>query len=193
MENHEHSEQGIMDASEIAELEIFVHSQGAKPKVIVAAPGDTLRNALVRSEFLKEGQDDILVFVGEGEEALAQPDEIEDGADEHAPVDVDLTLEVLEIKRHHHVHCHRCRHVAVEVNFGGKTKHRRFSPSATDGVVAQWARKKFHLDAAAAAEYVLQLCNSTEQPRSDKHLGELVEAPKCSLCFDLVKEITPQG
>jgi hypothetical protein len=175
------------------ELEIFIHSQGAKPKIIVAAPGDTLRDALVRAEFLKEGRDDILVFLGECEEALAEADEIEDGADDHESVDISLTFEALGIKRHHHVHCHRCRHVAVEVNFSGKTKRRRFSPSTTDGVVAQWARKKFHLDAAAAAEYVLQLCNSTEQPRSDKHIGELVEAPKCSLSFDLVKEITPQG
>jgi len=175
------------------ELELFVHGQGAKPKVIVAAPGDVLREVLIRFEVIKEGQDDILVFVGECEEALAEPDEIADGADEHAPVDVSLTLEMLEIKRHHHIHCHRCRHIAVEVNFTGKTKRRRFSPAATVGVVTQWALKKFHLDAAVAAEYVLQFCNSSDQPRSDKHLGELVEAPKCSLCFDLVKEITPQG
>jgi hypothetical protein len=91
------------------------------------------------------------------------------------------------------VHIHKCRHVAVEVNFNGETKRRRFSPAATIGVVSQWTRKKFHLDPAAAAEYLLQFCNSTKQPRSAEHLGELVEPPKCSVCFDLVKEITPQG
>jgi hypothetical protein len=175
------------------ELEFFLHGQGTKPKVVVASPGDTLREVLIRMDVIKESQDDILVFVGECEEALREPDDAEDGADQHAPVDVSLTLEVLEIRRHRHVHCHRCRHVAVEVNFGGKTKHRKFSPAATVGVVAQWARKKFHLDAAAAAEYVLQVCKTTDQPRSDEHLGELVEASKCSICFDLVKEVTPQG
>jgi hypothetical protein len=61
------------------------------------------------------------------------------------------------------------------------------------GTVAEWARKKFHLDAATAHEYVLQLCNTTDQPRPDKHLGELVDAPQCSICFNLVKEVTPQG
>src|SRR5271157_1459136 len=175
------------------ELELFVHGQGAKPKVVAAAPGDVLRDVLIRSEIIKADQNDILVFVGECEEALTEPDETENGADEHAPVDVTLTVEILELKRHRHVHIHRCRHVAVEVNFGGKTKRRRFSPAATIEIVTQWARRKFHLDAAAAAEYVLQLCKTTKQPRSDEHLGELVEPPKCAICFDLVKEITPQG
>lgn len=175
------------------ELELFIHSQGTKPRVVVAAPGDVLRDVLLRLEVIKQGQDDVLVFVGECEEALTEPDETEDGKDEHAPVDVALTVEVLELKRHRHVHIHRCTHVAVEVNFNGKTKRRRFSPAATVGVVTEWSRRKFHLDPAAAAEYVLQLCNSTKQPRSDEHLGELVEPPKCTICFDLVKEITPQG
>ncbi|MGA2259869.1 MAG: hypothetical protein ABSH28_00370 [Acidobacteriota bacterium] len=174
------------------ELEIFVHGCGRKPQVLIATPGDTLRIALVRTGFLKEGQNDILVFAGECDEALSEPDEIEEGADMHTPVDIDLSLEVLGIKQHHHVHCSPCRNIAVEVNFTGKTKRRRFSPSATVGVVAQWARKKFHLDPPTAAEYILQFCNSTDQPRSDKHLGELVRE-QCSLCFDLVKEITPQG
>ena len=91
------------------------------------------------------------------------------------------------------MHFHRCRHAEVEVNFGAKTKRRKFSPATTIGVVTQWARRKFHLDAAAASEYVLRLCNSTEQPRSDKHLGELVAPPTCFICFDLVAEVTPQG
>ena len=54
-------------------------------------------------------------------------------------------------------------------------------------------RRKFHLDPAAAAEFVLQICGKTDQPRSDKHLGELVKPGTCSLCFEIVKEVTPQG
>jgi hypothetical protein len=79
------------------------------------------------------------------------------------------------------------------VNFGGKTKQRRFSPATTIAVVTAWARKKFKLDPVAASEYRLQICTTTNTPRDDVHLGELVEAPKCAICFDLVKEITPQG
>ena len=174
------------------QLELFVHG-GGKPKVIVAASGETLRDVLTRHGIIKEGQKDGFVFIGECEEALKEPDEVEDGADQQAPVDLGLTLELLDLKRHRHVHCHECRHVAVEVNFGGKTKRRKFSPAATVEVVTVWARRKFHLDAAAAADYVLQLCGTAEQPRSDKHLGELVKGSKCAICFDLVKEVTPQG
>jgi hypothetical protein len=173
--------------------EIFVHPQGGKPKVIAAEMGETLRDVLIRSGIIKEGEKDVFVFVGECKEALKEHDDVEDGADEHAPVDVGLTLEILDLKRQRHVHCNLCRHVAVEVNFGGKTKRHKFSPATTIEVVTLWARKKFHMDVAAAAEYVLQLCNSSEQPRPDKHLGELVEAAKCAICFDLVKEVTPQG
>lgn len=175
------------------ELELFVHGQGRKPQVVRAAAHEILKAVLIRVGLLKEGEDDVLVFVGESEEALTEPDEVEDGIDQHAPVDVLLTVEILELRRHHHVHIHKCRHVAVEVNFNGRTKRHRFSPATTIGVVTRWARKKFKLDDAAGAEYVLQVCKSTKQPRSDEHLGELVEPPVCSICFDLVKEITPQG
>lgn len=170
-----------------------MHVHGAKPRVVKAAPGDTLSEVLTRLGIMKSGQDDILVFVGECDEALSESEHVEDGADAHAPVDVRLTLEVLELHRHRHVHCHTCRHVAVEVNFGGTSRRRKFSPNTTVGVVTQWARRKFRLDAAAAADYVLQLCHGGEQPRPDKHLGELVAGTTCSVCFDLVKEITPQG
>jgi hypothetical protein len=174
------------------EIEHFVHAPGGKPKVAIAAPGDTLRQVLIRLEVIREGPDELQIFVGECEEALREPDEVEDGADEHGPVDIDLTIAVLEIHRHRHVHVHKCRHVAVEVNFG-KTKRHRFSPNTTVGVAAEWARRKFHVDQALAAEYVLQLCNSLTQPRSTEHLGDLVDGTTCSICFDLVKEITPKG
>ena len=59
--------------------------------------------------------------------------------------------------------------------------------------MTEWARHKFKLDPASAKEYVLQICGTTTQPRSDEHLGKLVAAPVCSLCFDLVKEVSPQG
>lgn len=175
------------------ELEFFLHQQNAKPKVITGAADETLRRALVRFGIAMEGHGYMFVFVGECSEGLAEPIDAEDGADKQSSVDVDLTLEALDIGRHRHVHVHTCKHILVEVNFGGNTKRRSFSPATTIEVVTTWARKKFRLEAAAASEYVLQLCNGTEQPRSDRHLGELADGTKCSICFDLVKEVTPQG
>jgi hypothetical protein len=179
---------------ETAEIEVFLHGQGVKPKAATAVLGDALREVLIRGEMMQPGEGEIFVFVGECESALKEPLEIEDGTDEHEPVDIDLTLEVLEIHRHRHVHRHHCRHIAVEVNFLGKTKRHKFSPATTIAVVTEWARKKFpSLDAAAAAEFVLQICGTSAQPRSTDHLGELIAAATCSICFDLVKEVTPQG
>jgi len=98
---------------ETEEIELFAHAEGGRPRVVAAGRGETLREVLARLE--RVHGDDVVVFVGECEEALAEGDEIEDGADRHEPVDIDLTLEVLEIERHCHIHCHRCRHIAVEV------------------------------------------------------------------------------
>jgi hypothetical protein len=174
-------------------IELFIHSQGAKPKIAVAGPYEVLRDVLVRAEVMTEGREELLVFVGEWEEALVEPGEIEDGEDAHHPVDITLTIETLELHRHRHVHVHQCKRVAVEVHFNGRTKRHRFSPATTIAVVTQWARKKFELDPAAGVDYVLHICDTTKQPRASEHLGELVEPPVCSICFKLVKEITPQG
>ncbi len=176
------------------QFEIFVHGEGKRPSVVAASSDETLRDVLVRAGIISAGETDaILVFVGECDEALREADDVEDGVDQHAPVDAHRTLHALGVRAHHHVHHHRCRHVAVDVNFGGQTKHRRFSPATTIAVVAAWARKKFKLDPASASEFRLQICQQTDKPRDDVHLGELVEAPKCAICFDLVKEVTPQG
>jgi len=174
-------------------IEYFVHVPGDKPKVMIAAGGDTLREVLIRLKVVEELPDGLHVFVGECVEALTEADEIDDGADTHEPVDIDQTLAVLEIHRHRHVHVHRCRHIAVAVHFGGKSKRHRFAPNTTVGVATDWTRRKFHVDPAVAGEYVLQLVGSTVQPRSDEHLGDLVHCDTCATEFDLVKELTPKG
>lgn len=175
------------------QTELFLHGQGTRPRSIMTTPTETLRETLVRSGIIREGGDEILVFVGECREALAEPDEVENGMDTQEPVDINLTVEVLEIHRHRHVHCHTCRHVATAIMFNGETKHHRFSPSATVATVTQWAKKKFRLESAAAIDYVLEICNTTDKPRPDQHLGELVKTGTCNLCFKIVTEINPQG
>lgn len=175
------------------DFEIFLHGS-EKPKVVTAKGSDVLHDVLVAAGVVKkDDKEEIFVFVGECDEALKHQHDDDGHEDEHQPVEVHLTLEVLDLHKHRHVHVHRCRRVAVDVNFGGKTKKHRFSPATTVGVVAEWARRKFHLDPASAAEYVLQICGTHETPRSDVHIGELTKKHECSLCFDLVKEVTPQG
>ncbi len=173
-------------------VEIFVHAKG-RSQVVQASPDETLREVLVRVEVLGTSEQDVVIFVGECTEALDEPDDVDGGEDAQAPADIDLTIEVLDLKRHRHVHHHPCRRIAVKVNFGEKTKGYSFSPAATVKTVTVWACKKFHIDAASTSEYVLQFCETTNQPRTDLHLSQLPEATKCNLCFDLVPEVTPQG
>lgn len=174
------------------DIELFIHISGHKPEVVLAAAGETLRDVLGRIQAL-ESLEEYHVFVGECTESLTETVEIDDGVDEHAAVDIDLKLSVLDIERHRHVHAHKCHRIAVEVNFSNKTKKHKFAPNTTVGVVTDWARSKFPIDATLAGEYVLQVCKSTVQPRSTEHLGDIVPADTCSICFDLVKEVTPKG
>ncbi|MBR0967002.1 hypothetical protein JQ554_23410 [Bradyrhizobium diazoefficiens] len=180
-------------AAEQREIEHFVHAPGSKPQVVLGMGSDTLRDALLRLKVIADQPGGLHVFIGECVEVLDKVDDVDDGSDLHEPVDIDLTLAVLEIHRHRHVHVHHCRHIAVAVHFGGKSKRHRFVPNTTVGVVTEWARRKFPIDPAIAGEYVLQLAGSSVQPRSDEHLGDLVHGDVCGIEFDLVKELTPKG
>ena len=171
--------------------ELFLHCQDAKPQIIQAALDETLVDVLRRVGVIDEHQGDLLVFLGESDEALRKPDEPEDRADDHGPVDAKLPIKDLD-PQHRHIHCYCCPDVAVAVNFLDRTEQRKFSSVTTVGVITTWACRKLRLDDAAAADCVLRICGTSEQPRLDKYLGELVQKD-CSLCFDLVKELTPQG
>jgi hypothetical protein len=174
-------------------IEVFVHSEGTKPRLLTASPTESLGELLIRAGIAGEGREFGHVFVGECLEALDELPEVDNGQDTHAPADLTNSLEQLDLRHHKHLHCHRCRHVAVEVNYNNKTKRHRFSPATTIAVVTKWSLKKFELTDSAAADYVLRICGGPEQPRPNEHLGELVKAPDCRICFDIVKEVTPQG
>jgi len=181
------------DLAEQRDIEHFVHAPGGNPQVVMGTSADTLRDVLVRLSLISDQGGGLHVFIGECVEALDETNDVDEGADLHEPVDIELTLAVLEVHRHRHVHVHHCRHIAVAVHFGGKTKRHRFAPNTTVGVATEWARRKFRLDPAVAGEYVLQLVGSPVQPRSDEHLGDLVRGDICGIEFDLVKELTPKG
>src|SRR5579871_3752449 len=173
------------------EIEFYFHEQGRKPRAIVAKRGDSLKSALTANEIAVEDGGDLVYVVGECVQALEESVETDGGCDQHEAVDISQSIEILGLERHKHVHRHRCRHIAVKVHFGDETKHHRFSPATTIGVVTAWARKKFpKLDPASASNYVLQICDTTKQPRADEHLGEVASPGECSICFNLVPEVT---
>ena len=132
----------------------------------------------------------LFLFVGESEHALAEAVDIEDGDDAHEATDPNQTLAALGLHHGGHVHCHRCHRVTVSVNYEVHTKRHRFSPATTILTATGWAKKKFSLTDTDAQRFVLQICASTQQPRADEHLGEIVKGHDCNLCFDLVPDET---
>jgi hypothetical protein len=177
---------------ELGEVEVFVHSEGAGPKSIRLPAEATLAEVLAKAGV--EHQSDFLVFVGESVEALEEAFEVEDGEDGHEPVPVHHLLH--HHAGHHrtvHVHCHRCRRIAVSVNYHEKTQHHRFSPATTVETVKDWVRRKLHLHDPDDDRLILKDCGTGEQPRSDVHLGELVKSGACTVCFDLVSDVKVEG
>ena len=173
------------------ELEIFLHLPGKGPQVILSKPEEALGTLL--SRFGIENYGEVFVFVGECEDALKAPESVENGADAHTPANFDRTLDELEMEKHRHIHCHNCPEINTTVHFSGKTLNRKFSSAATIEVATKWARMNLRLDQAAASEFVLRVSGTENQPRQSQHLGELVKGGECSVSFELVKELTPQG
>lgn len=174
-------------------MDVFLHRRGHKPEIVAGEEAESLRALLARHGGAAEED---IVFIGECEDALrdlGDGDVEDDLEDEHAAADLNRTLKDLDLRGHRHIHVTTCRRIAVTAGFGSKTKRRRFSPAATIAAVTEWAKLVLKLDRKAAEDFVLQICGSTIQPRHDQHLGDILEGDVCALCFDLVKEITPQG
>ena len=167
-------------------IEIFLHGRG-RPQVVQGRAAETLRELLVRHDALPAAGEH--VFVGEPDDALRDSDA---ESDVQEPVDIEKTLEALELSRHRHVHTRARHRVEVIVHYNRKVK-RRFSPAATIAVVTAWAKKALGIDASAGADLVLVLLPGKEQPRPDVHLGELLKPGQDVLEFDLVAEVKPQG
>ena len=176
-----------------SKLELFLHRPGHRPTVVDAESTETLRALLERLDVKPEGADHPFVFVGECDDAIKASEGAENGAGAHVSADLDLTLDDLDLEKHRHIHCHRCPEVDTTILFSGKALNRKFSPATTVEVATRWCRMNLRLDRAAASEFVLQLSGTTDQPRPSQHLGELVQGRECTLSFELVKEITPQG
>lgn len=84
------------------------------------------------------------------------------------------------------VHLHRCKRIAVEVRFAGRTEQRPFAPGTTIGRIRLWAGRQFGMKPGDIAEHVLQIAGTNEQPDLDTHVGALAQHPRCAIVFDLV-------
>ena len=165
-------------------IEIFLQGEGIRDIVLVRVPATgTVGDILVaaRGHGLPADADDIMavVLLEDADEAL------EPGT----------TLAASGIVHRGRVHVHRCRRVAVTVTYNGRQIERGFAPSATMRRVKKWVDGPhgFDLHGVDATEHLLQRCNSAERPDEDAHIGALVKAGQCALCFDLVAKRRVEG
>jgi|SRR5215212_2268720 len=113
--------------------------------------------------------------------------------DQEKEILLDAKLIEVGIQHRHRVHFHRCRRVAVSVNFNGATKKQPFSPSATIAKIKRWADDEFELKGVDATEHALQICGTNKRPDLDVHVGSLVQSQHCQICFDLVPKKRVEG
>ncbi|MDO9223593.1 MAG: hypothetical protein Q7U20_07765 [Caulobacter sp.] len=160
----------------MSKLIVFVQVQGTPGLTEVElkeATRESLDEALAAKGLKGEGDDS--VFLDEGEEPLNDEGKIEG------------------LKAGARVHVTRCRKIKVTVHFLEKAADKTFGPGARVRRVKAWATRQFKLEEQDAVEHVMQLCNSTERPKTDTPLHELTDGKTCSVCFDLVPEIRVEG
>ena len=166
-----------------SEIELFLQGEGLREITLVKVPYQGTVQDIVevaRSHGLNTPNDvEVLVL-------LENTDE---------PLSLDLKIEAAGITHRSRVHVHQCRRVDVMVNYNADHKAETFPPSTTVARVKKWVVSKhgFDLSDIDASEHLLQLCNSTARPDEDIHIGTLVDAPACGLCFDLVAKQRIEG
>jgi hypothetical protein len=131
---------------------------------------------------------DQFVFIGESVHALNDPNL---KADPHDGVDIALTLEILELHKHKHVHTRAVHHIEVAIQFDNQTHERQFSPATTIATVMTWAKNRFQIDSGSRTDLALTLKPNNERPGAEVHLGELLKSGSHLLEFDL--KLAPQS
>ena len=111
------------------------------------------------------------------------------------PLELDVKIDEAGLTDRSRVHIHRCKEVEVTINYRRDEKKGFFPPSATVDWVKEWAvgKDQYDMSPVDAAEHVLKVCNSGDQPDEDVHIGTLAKFPDGTLCFDLVPKQRVEG
>ncbi len=165
------------------QIELFIQGEGI-PKITLVklGPKDTVGDIVkVAREYGLSAPEDseVCVFV-ENTDVTLEPDMKIDGAG------------LISRSR---VHIHRCKSVEVTVNYNQDQKKGFFPPSATVDSVKEWvvAKDQYNLSPVDAAEHVLKVCSSGDQPDEEVHIGTLAKFPDGTVCFDLVAKQRVEG
>jgi hypothetical protein len=164
------------------EIELFVHTtKDVEPAIVKIGTGASVEELLkkIHEAGLCDGpSEEFHIFAEE----------------EGEPRNRGHSIEQCGLKHRHHVHCHKCHRVRVEVNYNGVEKGEAFPPSAKVKRVLKWAVDAFCLKGADAENKVLRLADPPQtELLSDQHIGSFVHSSKCEVKLCLVPRVRFQG
>ncbi len=161
-------------------IQLYLHGAGTADEKIIEVP----ENATVH-DIIAEAKK--LGFTEDFETALF----VEDG---YVELDHKHRLHECSIKHKHHIHVHRCRKIAVAVNFNGVDKTHNFTPGTRVSRVLHWAVNAFDLHGVDAKNKELHLggTNGTVLT-ANQHIGSFAHPPQCSVTVYLTGIVEVQG
>ena len=152
----------------MSKIQIYVHGENSREAKLI----EVLENASIKdliNDFQKEftntsNSEEIEIFL----------------EDDESPVDKHHSVSENGIKKRGHIHCHRCKKIAVTVFYNGEDKSFHFPPSATTKSIMNKVVKAFNIKESDAGDYLLKLEDKTILQPSD-HIGSFVTFPHCQI------------
>lgn len=112
--------------------------------------------------------------------------------DEETEIDINCRLDDSGIKDKHHLHCHKCRKVSVEINYNGGIYDLHASPANTAGNIIKRAADHFHIDPMTIPDLILKTTTGDTLDDSE-HIGTRVKFPDCKIQLTLCPKKPIQG
>jgi len=175
------------------QITTFIVHSGSETRVVKASSHEEV-GVIIEMARVGTDTEEAFIFLGEFDGALVEAVEIEDGEDNHKPVNRH------DHPHHHghhggvvHIHLHKCHRVKVAVGYNGVDKHHRFSPAATVETVRRWAVKKFRISATDAEKLYLYVLGAETPLDVTKHVGDLATAPDCHIGLVLLPDPLVNG
>jgi hypothetical protein len=157
------------------EIELYIHTADHRePKLVKISEDATVEELLKR--VAPEAHGELSLFIENEHEARERHHRLCDCGAKHR----------------HHVHCHRCREIAVTVSYNGDQSH-NFAPSTTIEKVLHWALDAFKLKGVDALDKVLRLTDAPNEVLPESaHIGSLAKS-HCKVRLNLTGKVEVNG
>lgn len=161
-------------------IQVYVHGENSREPKLIEVPENALINDIIKiyqQEFPNSGAaEEIEIFLQDEEDARQK----------------EQSCEKAGIKKKVHIHCHRCKRIAVTIIYNGDDKSFTFSPSATAKEILKRAIHAFNINETDAGDYLLKLDDKTILQPSD-HIGSFTSFPRCQVKLFLTPTKPVQG